>query len=226
MTVNSTAVTTHPATEPDGAAAGRKNLRAVLAPIARTVALPLGAYFVLHALGYSDFAGLLAGTVLSGLMLGVEAVRSRRLDAFSALMLGVFVFGLIASLISGDPRLMIVKDSVGTMIVGAAFLISIAIGKPLTYVMTHKAMSATSPGRAAAFATTYRNDASARRVVRGLSAMWGCGLLGEAVVRVVLAYQLPVHTMVWLSTVLMLAVVVPMVAVNIYFARRGRRAIG
>ncbi|GAA5086348.1 VC0807 family protein [Nocardia iowensis] len=195
----------------------------LLASIGRDIAIPVGAYFALHALGYSDFAGLLAGTVLSGAMLLLETIRLRRLEVFPAIMLGVFIFGLAGSLISGDPRLMIIKDSVGTVLVGLAFLISTVVGKPLTYLAARKTVSAGGPAQLAAFEEVYRTDAAKRRAFRALAAMWGFGLMAEAVLRIVLAYQLPIPTMAWLSPVLMVGTIVPLTAVTVAVSKRSRR---
>ncbi|MFC9436351.1 VC0807 family protein [Nocardia sp. NPDC057030] len=195
-----------------------------VASIARDIAVPVGAYFVLHALGYSDFAGLLAGTVLSALMVIGQAIRSRRLELMSAIVLGGFVFGLVTSLISGDPRMMIAKDSMATVLIGLAFLISAMIGKPLTYLVARKAVSAGGPARVAELETAYRTDPAKRRAFTVLTVMWGAGLVFEATIRIVLAYQLPVHTMAWLSPVLMIAVVGPLIALSIVARNRGSRA--
>ncbi|WP_433658150.1 VC0807 family protein [Nocardia sp. CA-128927] len=195
-----------------------------VASIARDIAVPVGAYFVMHALGYSDFAGLLAGTVLSAVMVIGQAIRSRRLELMSSIILGGFAFGLVASLISGDPRMMIAKDSAATVLIGLAFLISALIGKPLTYVVARKAVSAGGAARVAELEAAYRTDPAKRRAFTALTVMWGAGLVAEATIRIVLAYQLPIHTMAWLSPVLMIAVVGPLIAVSIVARNRGRRA--
>ncbi|WP_069166674.1 VC0807 family protein [Nocardia altamirensis] len=195
----------------------------LLASIGRDVAIPVGAYFGMHALGYSDFAGLLAGTVLSGALLLVETIRSRRLEALPAIILAVFVFGLAASFISGDPRMLIAKDSAGTALIGSAFLISILVGKPLTYLAARKMATAGGPARLAGLEDAYRTEATTRRTFRVLAMMWGGGLIAEAVVRVVLAYQLPIHTMAWLSPVLMVATIVPLTVITARVAKRNAR---
>ncbi|WP_338765987.1 VC0807 family protein [Nocardia vulneris] len=196
----------------------------LLAPIARDIAVPVGAYFLMHALGYSDFAGLLAGTVLSGAMVVVEAIRHRRLEVFPAILLNVFAFGLVTSLISGDPRMMIVKDSAGTLLIGLAFLISAVVGKPLTYLAARKAAVAGGPARVAALEVVYRDNAAKRRMFAALAVLWGAGLVVEAMIRVVLAYQLPIPTMAWLSPVLMIAVIAPLLAVTVVLRKRADRA--
>ncbi|MFI7002446.1 VC0807 family protein [Nocardia sp. NPDC050175] len=198
-------------------------VRTWLAPLARDIAIPVGAYFAMHKLGYSDFAGLLAGTVLSAAMLIFLAIRSRRLEVMSAIILCGFVVGLVLSLITGDPRLMIAKDSAATVLIGLAFLISAMIGKPLIYLAARKGIAAGGQAKLAEFEEAYRTNPDKRRAFTVLSVMWGAGLLGEAVLRIVLAYQLPIHTMAWLSPVLMICVIAPLFTVSMLARKRGQR---
>ncbi|MFI9509634.1 VC0807 family protein [Nocardia sp. NPDC052566] len=204
------------------APAGRHSMVRVFAPIIRDIALPLGAYYGLSELGYSDFAALLGGTLVGGALMAVDIIRSRRLEPFAVIMAGVFAFGLISSLITGDARLMIVKESFGTVIIGAAFLIGTMAGKPLTYLSARKVMAA-EPAKLAAFEERYRTTPAMRRNFARLGILWGVVLLAEAAVRVVLAFQLPVHTMAWLSSVLMVAVMVPMIMLSAVLSKRMNR---
>lgn len=182
----------------------RANLVRMLAPTARDVLVPLVAYYALHWAGYSDFIALLGGAVASAVLVLSGVIRARRLDALAALILIGFVVGLGASMISGDPRLMIVRDSLTTAGIGLAFLISAVLGKPLTYSAARKAVSG-DPQKLAEMEHAFTTNPVVRRAHNRIAAMWGVGLAGESALRVVLAYQLPIATMAWLSTVMMVA---------------------
>ncbi|MCU1642477.1 MAG: hypothetical protein JWN03_2752 [Nocardia sp.] len=202
---------------------GRPGIGRMLAPILRDVAIPTIAYFVLHWLGYSDFIALLAGAVVSAVMVGIPAIRARKIDAMAVLVLAVFVIGLVGSLISGDPRIMIIKDSFGTAVIGLAFLISAMLGKPLTYAAARKAVATSAPHRLPILVATYENDPDARRSYRNLAVLWGVGLLAEAILRVVLAYQLPIHTMAWLGSVLIVVTITTLMMISARTIKRVRK---
>lgn len=205
-----TTLTTQPAT------GSRKNAIRALAPtLVRDIGLPTLAYYLLHWNGASDWTALLAGALVSGALLVVEAVRARKLDAFSAFMLGVFTVGLLASLVSGDARMLIVKDSFVTAGVGLAFAVSAFTAKPLIYFAARK-----SHPDPAAFEAMYQATPAVRARFRMMSAVWGAGFLVEAALRVVLAYQLPVSTMVWLSNVLMFGTIGLLVFVTVRWGKR------
>ncbi|MFE3254617.1 VC0807 family protein [Nocardia sp. NPDC059091] len=201
----------------------RPNLLRMLAPTARDIAVPLAAYYLLHWAGYSDFLALLAGAVFSGVMVLVEVIRARRVDALAALILAGFVFGIASSLISGDARMMIVRDSLTTAVIGLAFGVSALLGKPLTYVAARKAF-ANSPAKLAEMEHKFRTNPLVRRVHNRIAGMWGVGLVGESVLRVVLAYRLPIHTMAWLSSALMIGVTVVLMAITVRTIKRAKRS--
>ncbi|RJO71252.1 hypothetical protein D5S18_25425 [Nocardia panacis] len=199
-------------------------LASVLMPLVRDIGLPLGAYFGTKALGGSDFTGLLAGSLIAATILGYSAIRARRLDGMSLLLLVVFAFGLVSSLITGDARMMILKDSVGTVSVGLALLVSALVGRPLTYYGARRAMAARGPAALADFEHRYQNKPALRRTIKQSGILWGTGLTAEAVARAVLAFQLPVSTMVWLSSVLMVGTIALLMPVSIALGLRNKRA--
>ncbi|MEC3916317.1 VC0807 family protein [Nocardia sp. CDC160] len=201
----------------------RPNLLRMLAPTLRDIAVPLAAYYGLHWAGYSDFAALLAGGLVSGVMVLVEVVRARRIDAMSALILAGFAFGIVSSLISGDARMMIVRDSLTTAVIGLAFAVSALFGKPLTYVAARKAFSG-NPRKLAEMEYKFNNIPMVRRTHNRIAAMWGVGMIGESVVRVVLAYQLPIHTMAWLSSVLMIGTTATLMLITVRTIKWARRS--
>ncbi|WP_067535348.1 VC0807 family protein [Nocardia crassostreae] len=205
------------------AAPGRPSLLRMLAPIIRDLAVPVAAYFALKALGYSDFLALLLGAVCSALIVVVEVIRARRIDPLAAIVLGGFVIGLIGSMISGDARTLVIRDSFGTAAVGLAFLISALISRPLTYAAARKFLATTDPAHLPAMEEAYRTVAAVSRAHLRLSVMWGAGLLGEAVLRIVLAYRLSVSTMAWLSSVLMVATMSVLMTINIRAVKKLRQ---
>lgn len=190
-------------------------LRGVLAD----VALPMGTYYGLHALGCSDQVALLAATVAAGVRVGIVAVRARRLSGFAALVLGVYAVGLVLSFVSGDPRLMLLKDSAGTAVVGLGFLVSLLGRTPMALT----AIESARPAHAAETLRLYRENPRARRTIRGITVLWGVGLLVEAALRVPLVYALPVSVAVGVSQAMTLVVSLGLGAVTALWIRASRR---
>ncbi len=190
----------------------------------RDAGIPMAAYYGLHAAGASNLVALGAGTVISGVFVLAEVVRNRKIDVFAGVILAGFAVGLVLTFVSGDARFMIAKDSLTTALIGGAFLVSAAVGKPLTYVVARRGMAG-DPQRLAEFEEKYRTMPLVRRTLFMLTVVWGAGLIVEAAVRVVLVYQLPVATMVWLSTVMMVITFAALFGITVLIVRRaGLRA--
>jgi hypothetical protein len=198
------------------------SVKQLLPVLFKDVVPPVGVYYLLHAFGVNDWLALLGGAVVSGALLVAEAVRSRRLDVFCGFMLGVFGIGLVAALLLDDPRLVVLKASLMSAVLGAAFLISCVAGKPLTYLAYRKAISG-DQAAVAALEARYEEIPQVRNLMRAMSVIWGAGLLAEAVVRAVLAYQLPVSTMVGLSTVLTIGTIALLLVITTQVAKRVKR---
>ena len=189
--------------------------------LALDVGLPLVVYYGLHALGVADWPALLAASCAAALRIGWDAARRRRLNLFATVMLVVFGVGLVLSLVSGDARFLLLQDSITLGAVALVFLVTSRWGTPLTLA----AMQSSAPRRAAALAEAFRTDPEVRHGFRLSSAVWGGGLLAEALVRVPLIYLLPIPVVVGLSTALFVATFAALIAWNVwYVARAGRRS--
>jgi hypothetical protein len=186
------------------------------------VGLPLVTYYVLHAAGTSDRVALLAATLAAGTRIVVVAVRRRVLNAFGLVMLVIFGLGLVLTFATGDVRFLVLKDSIGTGVLGLLFLCFAAAGHPLTLAATRT----WGPERAAAMAERYRTVPAVRHGHFVASIVWGVGLLAEALVRVLLVFVLPISVVVGLSTVLVVVTIGSLTVWTLWYVRRARRALG
>lgn len=124
-----------PAPDADEAVSGRQSRWESLKPLVLDAVVPTASYYLLSkGFGMSTLAALAwssvvpAGRTLWGL------VKERRLNGFAALILVAGLVGLLLSLLAGDPRLMLAKDSGITATIGVAVLVSVAVGRPLMTV--------------------------------------------------------------------------------------------
>ena len=187
------------------------------APLIMDVAVPLGSYYVFKdGFGTSTFAALAWSSVVPAVRTVSSAVRERAVNGFAGLILVVNVVGLLLSFVSGDPRLMLAKDSGVSSTVGIGILVSVALGQPMMTAGLKPFLVKGDAAREAAWGRLLGGAAAAsadfRRRERAFSVVWGVVLLVECVVRVVGAYTVPVDTMVWLgSVVLVVAIAVGIV---------------
>jgi hypothetical protein len=194
--------------------------RATVVGLACDVGLPLIGYYTLHGFGASDWAALLTATAAAGARLVWVAARTRHITWFAAVMLAVFGAGTALAFTGGDARVLLLKDSATTAMIGAVFLISLLGERPLTL----SAAQTAKPAQAQRLAELYRGESAARRAFRVSAWGWGVGLLGEAVLRTPLVYLLPVDLMMGLSTAMMIIAMAGLAIWNAaYITRAARR---
>lgn len=187
----------------------RKALLDSMTPLLVDVAVPLVSYYVLKAAGLGTFGALAWSSVVPGARTVWGVVRDRRLNALAALMVAVNAVGLLLSLVAGDPRLMLLKDSGVSSTIGLVVLLSALRGRPM---MTAGLRPWLTRGEAAKNAAWQRlstgSDGAFRRAEARFSVVWGVALLGECAVRAVGAYTVPVETMVWAGQLVLVAAMV------------------
>jgi hypothetical protein len=190
---------------PDPAPAGG-GLVSSLRPLAIDIAIPLGTYYLLRdGLGLSLWMSLAGSSIFPAIRSVAGIVAQRQLNVLALLMLAVNIAGIGVSFATGDPRLMIAKDSAISSVIGLAILVSVALRRPLMTAGLKPWLTRGAADRTAAWNRLMAGSARFRRLEALFSVIWGIVLLGECAARIAGAFTLPVPTMVWLGTVILLS---------------------
>ncbi|MFJ4098078.1 VC0807 family protein [Amycolatopsis japonica] len=168
------------------------------------VAVPLAAYYGLRLAGQSEQVSLLAGAGLAAIRIAWVAVRDRSFDGFAALLAGVLGVGLVLSLVTGDAKFLLLKESFGTATASVVLLLSCFSRTPMVLVAVRAGSSA---AKRAEIDRLSDEVPAFRRAFTRMSAVWGVALLLEAAVRVPLVYTLSADVMNAFSVILLLAVI-------------------
>lgn len=163
------------------------------------VAAPVIAYQLLvrHGVGSTSALIGVAGFPLLGIV--VAAARRRRLDPIGLLAFVAIAVGLVAGLVLHDTRLLLVKDSVVTGVLGVVFLLSLPARRPMIFVLQRRLL--TREGTTESFELTW-TDPRVRARSRRMTALWGVTLIAEAAVRVVLSYAVSAGSLLIISPLL------------------------
>ncbi|MBM4793352.1 hypothetical protein HXP44_15135 [Streptomyces sioyaensis] len=179
-----------------------------LLPLVLDAGVPMAMYFILSdGFGLSEVAALGWSSVVPALRTVWSLVRRTGVNGLALLILVVNAVGLATSTVTGDPRLMLAKDSVTSSVIGISMIVSVFLGKPLMTAGLKPFVTKGGPDGEAAWDRLMAGSAPFRRAERRFSLIWGTVLLTECVVKAIGAYTIPVHTMVWLGTVLTLVAV-------------------
>ncbi len=185
--------------------------------------LPLGGYYGLRAAGVNEWLSLVAGTLLAVPMIAYTLVKQRRVDPLSLFTLSLVVLGALTSAVTGDPRLLLVRDSwifgalglwvLGSLLTQQPFMRSIArtIVTVKIGIEGHRQWDA-----------RWDTEPAFRKHLRVVTLVWGLGFTLDAGVRVILAYTLPIDAVPLVSTLQWLVVLGGLISFHVrYITKHG-----
>nr|CUW01198.1 hypothetical protein [Streptomyces caniferus] len=154
------------------------------------VVLPVGLYYALRGAGAGELVSLLISAAAPALSTAYSIVRQRRVDSVGVFVLAILVLAGLGSLVSGSPRLALARGGWFTGLVALWILGTLYTSRPFAY----RALKSLLPGKSEKLEGYWHDDPRFRRIWRGLTVLWGCGLLVDAALRVIMAYALPVDS--------------------------------
>jgi intracellular septation protein A len=173
--------------------------RGGLTVLLRDVALPMALFYVLRSFDVDALWALLISALPPAIRTGYVAVRHRRIDPVSAFVLALLVVNGAVALISGDPRLLLVRSAWFGLLFGGLMLASLVAGRrPFLF----RAICTLQPARAGELEARWTANAGYQRVWRAVTLWWGLGSLLLGSVVVLMAYTLPVDVVPFLDTAL------------------------
>lgn len=183
---------TYPKDERDGWEPGEPSVRAFAPSAVGGGLIPLGVYYAVRHSVSGDAVALAIAGIPAAAWVAFEWVRKRRLDPIGAIVLFGFIAGISASFaLGGDAFVLKVRDSVFTCLFGVASFVSIWVGRRPIMFYIGRSLSAGDDLKRQALYDELWEVPPARTVFRIITAVWGVGLVCEAVTRVALAVLLP-----------------------------------
>ncbi|MBO1754905.1 VC0807 family protein [Allobranchiibius sp. CTAmp26] len=193
----------------------------LLRMLALDIAIPVGGYYLARVFGAGMTAALLISTVLAGIRLCWLIWRQGRADAFAIFMLFLFGGGLTLSLITGDPRFLLLKGAALTVLSGLVFLGSVAVRRPLTFSVAQR-LAGSDETSAAGLKQGWATSAPFRMGFYLMGIVWGVGLILSGTVQIALIYTLTLDQSVGATNIVALAVFAVCIGWNVWFVERSR----
>jgi len=176
--------------------------RAVLVNLAVNLVAPLGLFYGLRAAGVDQWLALMIGAIPPTVHAVYGVVVRRKIDALALFTLSILGLSVATSFVTGSPRFLLAKDGWMTAVAGVWILATLW----RTPFLQQFLMSMTTGETHERFTLSWRDSPTYRHVLRMATVMWGVGLLGDSVVRVVLVYALPVDQVPLVNTLQYLVV--------------------
>lgn len=174
--------------------------------------IPWGMYMLL-----SPYLGHLMALSIVTLIPLVENVfhfvKHRNLDVFGGLMLMTFILSLVMVLLGGSEKMLLLRESMITGVVGIVFLSSLLLNKPMIYHLASRFTRVTN------IEQKWQN-AYFRKMMRNMTLIWGVLLVLEACTKVVMIYELSVGEVLALSSVVLYSFVGVAIGLTVVYRRR------
>jgi hypothetical protein len=156
------------------------------------------------------YTGGLAALALSALPPAIESVwsvvRKRKLDVASSLVLGGIAVSLILIALGGSERVLLLRDSLITSVVGLVIAISALFPRPVLYYLFRQV----------------QNGEPDIRAMRTLSAVLGLGLIVEMAVRTAMVFAMTTSRFLLISPFVQYGMTGLLVAWALFYMRHRR----
>ncbi|HEX3649300.1 MAG TPA: VC0807 family protein [Pseudonocardiaceae bacterium] len=193
-------------------------------PLVLDVAVPLGSYYLLR---HFD-VGMVMALAVSGLLPAIRVVwsvlRERSADGLALAVLALTVVSIPIAFITGSPKLLLAKESLGTGALGGWLVISVLLARP---AMSNgfRAFLARTEGSAAAWERLCTGSVEFRRCLNAATLVWAVGFIIECVARITVVVLEPVDTAVWAVNIVPAVVITACIVVQSRWAVRMVRMI-
>ncbi|GAA1928790.1 VC0807 family protein [Nocardioides hwasunensis] len=185
--------------------------------VGQNVVLPIASYLLLVAAGWSPVWALAGSAAVSVLALAVDRLRGQPFNALGGLVLLRFGLSFALAWLTGNARVLLVKDGVITLVIAAFALWSLTWSRPLI-ARIRRDLSADRH----AFDARLDTDPAQRRLHARLTLMWAAGLAVEATTSILISLLAPITAAVVITNITGPATIVALIAITEYAARSHR----
>jgi len=173
---------------------------------------------------YSSFTSLLTATCIPLVDNFYHIIKDRKADAFGLLMLVGFILSLIALLLEGDEKIILMRESFVTGIMGLIFIGSLFLSKPIIYYVAIRFSLNEKENSKKVFEQNWEIPYG-RFVFRLITAVWGFALVGEATIRVLLITRLSISAFLVISQLLFYFVIGATIVWTIFYRRYAKNQL-
>ena len=200
------------------------SVRGLLPILVLDIACPYLAYtYLTHRVpGISPALALVLAGVFPALGNVLSLIRSRTLDIIGVFVLFGLAVGAATAFLSGDPKLVLIRESFVTGALGVICLFSLLWRRPLLFFIGRDFSTGHDPVRVAEFNALWQYP-GARRVFRIMTMVWGVGWVGEFTLKVLLVLSLPIPRMLVVGPIVSNGVTIALILWTLRYARESRR---
>lgn len=191
--------------------------------LALNAAIPLALYHtarqVFHA---SEFDALLLATIFPAAKGLFDLLVHREWNPVSMIVLLGLVVSITAGVVGGSPRILLLRESIFTGLLGLTCLVSLCFPRPLMFYFGYHFLVRGDPARRKRYETAWRL-AEVRHASRTVTFVWGCAFITEFGIRLILVWELSPGAVLAISPVVLGGLTVACVVWTLRYVRVARK---
>ena len=152
----------------------------------------------------------------------VTIVRQRHLDIIGAIVLVGIAVSILATLVGGDPKLLLIRESFVTGALGILCLTSLVWPRPLMFYIGRQFSVGQDQAKIAEFNTLWQYP-RARHTFRVMTLVWAIGWMSEFALRVAMVWTLSIPEVLAISPFVFNGITIGLIAWSIAYGRRQRQ---
>jgi hypothetical protein len=149
-------------------------------------------------------------------------IRRRAVDIYFIIVVVGIVVSIVATLVGGDPKLLLIRESFVTGVLGLLGLSSILWKRPLMFYIGRQVSAGRDPVLVARFDALWQRP-HGPRTFRVMTLVWAIGWLAEFALRIVMVETLTIPTVLAISPFVFGAINLGLFAWMFAYVRRVRR---
>lgn len=167
----------------------------------------------------SDMTALLISSIPVIIYSLASIVRQKHIDLFSGFMIVVIAVGIGILLLGGSPRLYLLRESLISIVIGAAYLVSLLFPKPLWFYVGRYFLTGNDAENIKQFNTRWHYPFF-RFAMRLMTFVWGALTLLMVAIHIVLVFTLPIALLLLTGPILTTALWVTLLGWTSWYVRR------
>lgn len=201
----------------------KKTSRGTLIDIALNIAVPYAIYTIAHNyFGLSDITALTLSSVYPLFDIIREYIKDRTLNFISLIVLIATITGIIGALIGGNPRLILLRESLFTFLLGIVCFITLITGKPLMFYFAREFSAGKDPVKRKQF-TQILQKKKAFSFFRLLTIVWGVVYVLEFLLKWYLIYTFSISASLLIAPISTYIVTFAALGWTFWYAKKWRK---
>jgi hypothetical protein len=202
----------------------KKNFRGTMLDIFLNIAIPYAIYNIAHQyFGLSDVISLTLSAAYPIIDIIIEFSKDRTLNFISAIVLVGTIAGIVGALIGGDAKLILIRESFFTFILGVSCFISLGFGRPLMFYFAREFVAGKDSKKREEFFQLLKKKRF-YDFMSLLTLVWGFVYVGEFVLKIFIVYTFSISQNLIIGPMITYVITFAVIGWTVWYGKKMQKA--